>query len=353
MYPPRAVFTILALVIPSVLGQSSPQNIAAAYSLTVSTTLPFPTSTLAAPDSGDFVVTNWNLNKNKIQNQPDDLAFVADPFPTSSLPPATPSANNTGPVLQVTYPSGSFGDSNGGAQFYSFFNDSTSPQTMLLSYEVAFDSGFQFVKGGKLPGLRGGPITNGCEGGSEPNGTDCWSTRMMWRSAGAGEVYAYILDSNKLCDQSNIICDSDFGTSISRGSFSFAAGEWNRISMLVQLNNPGDVANGNVLLYYNDIQAIQQGNLQMRSSTNVFAGGLFFSTFFGGDDSTWASPTTQHSFFRNFQLWLSDRPSNSTGSQVSSAASLHGAYGAGARWLGLWPIGAGCVTAVTLAYGVL
>lgn len=58
---------------------------------------------------------------------------------------------------------------------------------MLLSYEVAFDKGFQWVKGGKLPGLRGGSDTSGCEGGAEPNGTDCWSTRLMWRTAGEGE----------------------------------------------------------------------------------------------------------------------------------------------------------------------
>lgn len=58
---------------------------------------------------------------------------------------------------------------------------------MLLSYELAFDAGFDWVKGGKLPGLRGGPNPDGCSGGNEPNGTDCFSTRLMWRQNGAGE----------------------------------------------------------------------------------------------------------------------------------------------------------------------
>lgn len=58
---------------------------------------------------------------------------------------------------------------------------------MLLSYELAFDTNFQFVKGGKLPGVRGGPSTTGCDGGKEPNGTDCFSARLMWRKDAAGE----------------------------------------------------------------------------------------------------------------------------------------------------------------------
>ena len=182
MYLSNALLIVLALVFPCLAGLTTPEDIVSAYTLTVSTTLPFPTATLAPSNADSFLVSSWALNKNKIQNQPDDLAFVADPFPSS-----TASSNSSGPVLQVTYAAGSFGDSGGGSQFFSVFNGSISPQTMLLSYEVAFDQGFQFVKGGKLPGLRGGLDTVGCEGGAKPNGTDCWSTRLMWRTAGAGE----------------------------------------------------------------------------------------------------------------------------------------------------------------------
>lgn len=42
-------------------------------------------------------------------------------------------------------------------------------------------------KGGKLPGLRGGPENHGCSGGDATNGTTCFSTRLMWRSNGSGE----------------------------------------------------------------------------------------------------------------------------------------------------------------------
>ena len=193
MYTIRSVLTVLLFVAPAALaGSATADDLAAAYSLTVSTTLPFPTSTLSSSGANDFVISSWDLNNNKVQNQPSDLAFVPDPFPPSS---SSSTSNTSRPVMQVTYGSGSFGGNDGGVQLFSLFNGSISPQTMLLTYDVAFDEGFQFVQGGKLPGLRGGPDTQGCEGGSQANGTNCWSTRLMWRTAGAGEGVSFIFPS--------------------------------------------------------------------------------------------------------------------------------------------------------------
>lgn len=163
---------------------TSPEDIAGQYSLTVSTSIPFPTATLSPTDTNSFLVNSWSLSNDRLQTRTQALAFVADPLPSSFAAPSV--TNQPGPVLQVTYSKGSFGDSDG-SQFTSLFNGSIVPQSMLLSYEVAFDPGFQFVKGGKLPGLRGGPDASGCEGGSQPNGTNCWSMRLMWRKDGAGE----------------------------------------------------------------------------------------------------------------------------------------------------------------------
>ena len=175
---------------------------ASQYSLATSTSIPFPTATLANTDTQSFLVANWGLSKGKIQNGGADLAFVADPFPNNPVPTASTgtgsstSTNTSVPVLRVTYPKGSFKDDNsGGAQMYALWNASSSAagsagaafRSMMLSYEVAFDAGFDWVKGGKLPGLRGGPDPNGCSGGHQPNGSDCFSTRLMWRKDGAGE----------------------------------------------------------------------------------------------------------------------------------------------------------------------
>ena len=39
-------------------------------------------------------------------------------------------------------------------------------------------------------------------------------------------VYAYIPTPNNLCSESSIICNSDFGVSIDRGTFTFTSGQY-------------------------------------------------------------------------------------------------------------------------------
>lgn len=86
----------------------------------------------------------------------------------------------------------------------------------------------------------------------------------MWRTGGAGEggsgsrlighscgttadhgsVYGYIPTSQKgFCSSSQVTCNSDYGTSLARGSFSFVTGQWQTIWLLVVLNDPAK-ANG-------------------------------------------------------------------------------------------------------------
>ena len=160
--------------------------LASQYTLTTSTTLAMPTSTLSVADSVNFIVGDWSLSKGHVQNGNDSLQFVNDPFPNNSVP-VSDDTSPSGPVLQVTYPAGSFNDNTGGGQFINLWNSSTPFQSMLVSYELAFDQNFDWVKGGKLPGIKGGPDVTGCSGGKEPNGTDCFSARLMWRKNGEGE----------------------------------------------------------------------------------------------------------------------------------------------------------------------
>ncbi|KAH0589491.1 hypothetical protein H2248_005236 [Termitomyces sp. 'cryptogamus'] len=281
MYHRHALLYSLLAATPIYVAsqQVSAEQIAAQYGLITSTTLPFPSATQNAKDTDSLLVSSWSLGKGRIQDNPDHLAFVNDPFPSTS------GANSSGPVLEVIYPANSFGSSDNGAQFINLWNATggSSFQSMLLSYEVAFDAGFNWVKGGKLPGLRGGLNSTGCSGGNESDGKECFSTRLMWRKNGEGEVYAYIPTPNNLCSSDDVICNSDFGISLQRGAFGFVDGQWNRITLLVRLNDPPNVANGNVQLYYNDLKAIDQQNLQIRSSSSVTANGLYFSTFFGGN----------------------------------------------------------------------
>lgn len=240
------LYTFLATPAFAATQQASDEQLASLYNLATSTSLAFPTATQASSNAQALIVADWSLGKGRIQDGPDNLAFVADPFPNKPVPIAS-ALNLTGPVLQTTYPSGSFSHDTGGSQWYNLWNttDGSTFQTMLVSYEVAFDEGFDWVKGGKLPGLRGGLNSTGCSGGNEATGKDCFSSRVMWRQNGAGEgtyrrasrtpnlinsvdiatVYAYIPTVDGLCSEKNIDCNSDFGTSISRGSFGFVSGQ--------------------------------------------------------------------------------------------------------------------------------
>ncbi|KAG8806240.1 hypothetical protein FRC17_005111, partial [Serendipita sp. 399] len=190
-------------------------------------------------------------------------------------------------VLQVVYPRGSYSPSHwprGGADFYSSppfsidldeFEMTTTPaavtpsvvakeatgsggtlpslemlrkaNNVTLSYSVYFPPDFDFVKGGKLPGLYGG--RQRCSGGDDA--LDCFSTRLMWRGGGKGELYLYApkdVQADSLCStppRSN--CDTVYGLSIGRGSFVFERGMWTHARQTVWLNSIGQRNGGFIL----------------------------------------------------------------------------------------------------------
>ncbi|KAH6914002.1 hypothetical protein BKA70DRAFT_1095664 [Coprinopsis sp. MPI-PUGE-AT-0042] len=293
----------------------APINIAEQYDLATSTSLPFPSATASTEDTQSRLISGWSLGRGRIQDGADNLEFVDDPYPSTGA--------SSGPVLRVTYPQGSYShNTGGGAQFYNLWNitDDTTFGSMMVSYEMALERGFNWVKGGKLPGLRGGFNSTGCSGGRLANGKDCFSARVMWRRSGSGEVYAYIPRSNGVCSRRDVDCNDDFGISFDRGSFVMRAGQWMEVAMLVRLNSPPDVANGNIRLYFNGQEVLSQEGLQIRSADSVTVNGLFFSTFFGGADESFATPRDTFSYFRNIQLWGSTQTSNLTGPVIESSA---------------------------------
>ncbi|MGF1515556.1 MAG: polysaccharide lyase [Elainellaceae cyanobacterium] len=202
------------------------------------------------------------------------------------------------PVLRVYYPAGSAspsvsrggGVALGGAQFYADVEadlaDQAQQERLHLSYRVRFSENFDFVKGGKLPGLFGG---EGASGGNIPDGTDGFSARLMWRRDGQGEVYAYLPTSET------------YGTSIGQGSWRFRPGEWTRVEQEVTLNRPGE-ADGRIRLWINGDLAVDEAGLTFRTDDALRLDGLFFSTFFGGGDASWATPQDVYADFADFTI---------------------------------------------------
>lgn len=77
-----------------------------------------------------------------------------------------------------------------------------------------------------------------------------------------------------------------------------------------------------IVYSYNDVQAIDQADLHFSNVSGLSIGGAFISTFFGGNDATWAPAADTHTYFRNFQLWGGSAPSTLTPTNAASALSL-------------------------------
>jgi hypothetical protein len=155
-----------------------------------------------------------------------------------------------------------------------------------LSYWVRFPVDFDFVRGGKLPGLFGG---KGNSGGKIPDGTDGFSFRLMWGEGGRGQVYAYLPSSIK------------YGSRLFAHKFHFKTGQWHQIKQEVILNTPGE-SDGIVRMWVDSQYIGEERGVVMRTVDTLHINGMFFDVFFGGNDDSWAPKTDTHIDFSNFQL---------------------------------------------------
>lgn len=150
--------------------------------------------------------------------------------------------------MQAYYPAGSYNFQNSPQGGFSFYApgpasvDLTTAKEATFGYTAYFPAGFDFVKGGKVPGLcaftsiptrlySGAdlyPVDGGnsddvavsCSGGRRDD--DCFSARFMWRTSGAGELYTYLppdfTANQAVCDiPPYSTCNDEYGASVGRG----------------------------------------------------------------------------------------------------------------------------------------
>lgn len=192
--------------------------------------------------------------------------------------------------LRVHYPAGSSSPSDtleGGAGFYSEPPSLRGSESACLSYMLRFPPDFDFVQGGKLPGLYGGEAPSG---GEEVDGTKGFSQRLMWRENGQGELYPYVVGFE--------------GASIGRGFWHFPVGRWVQVEQEVVLNDPGQ-ENGIVRIWIDDQPVLEQQNVVFRTTPDITIDGLMFSTFFGGTGEGWRTPRDQYVDFAAFRFFTS------------------------------------------------
>lgn len=192
--------------------------------------------------------------------------------------------------------------------------DLDKAREISFGYSVKFSKGYDFNKGGKLPGLYGGENEDTaatCSGGRHDDG--CFSCRFMFRAEGDGELYLYIppdLNRDNLCGDDGFGECRDassngktYGASIGTGLWKFHPGQWTALRQVVHLNTPGK-RDGWVKVYIDGDSSpiLNVKELSFRGSAKSVFYGIQSQYFHGGHESDWASPKDQDAWFADFSL---------------------------------------------------
>lgn len=191
-------------------------------------------------------------------------------------------------ALRVHYPKGAVGPAAGGAQWLCPLG--ARHEALTLSYDLCFADGFDFVLGGKLPGLAGGEANTG---GDRPNGRDGFSARMMWRAGGAVVQYVYHPDQRGVWGD-----DLPWDAGHARV---FRPGVWHSVRHEIVLNTPGE-RDGVLRGFFDGELALERADLRFRDVSHLKLDHLYFSTFFGGNSVEWGPTRDEHVDFANFRV---------------------------------------------------
>lgn len=216
-------------------------------------------------------------------------------------------------ALQVFYPKGKVKSKDSGAQWKWKIQPS---QEVFASYRVKFDEDFDFVKGGKLPGVCGGDCNSG---GNVPTGYDGWSARMMWRADGRLEQYVYHPEQPGTfghqfawmheppvitLDQTDTAC-SGVGQQNPCYDSSHAVfvqlGVWHEITERVRVNDVG-AHNGEMQAWLDGELVLDVRGIEFVKNDHNTVDAFYFSTFFGGSDASWAPVKDEVVFFDDFEV---------------------------------------------------
>lgn len=229
----------------------------------------------------EHVRNDWNNPKRIMGANMGRCTIVTDPFD---------SLKN---VLEIKYPKGKVGQEQdgGGAQWRLRFE---KLEKCTVEYSVMFPIGFDFVKGGKLPGLSGGTSPGG---GKKSDGSDGFSARIMWREGGAIFQYMYWMERAP---------DKKWGDDlpwkdIEGNSLYFIPGKWHTLKTEIILNTPGE-KDGKITSWLDEKLALSQQGA-FRAKEAIFGiDSLNFTTFFGGNTTEWAPTKDEKVYFSDFRI---------------------------------------------------
>ena len=202
-----------------------------------------------------------------------------------------------GKAYRVDYAVGEIGPEKGGIGWRYPIRESEAAE---LTYRLTFSRDFRWVKGGKLPGLCGGP--DSVTGGNPADGRNGFSARLMWRADGRGEAYVYHMNQPK-----------KYGESFPfPADFRFPAGEPLLVRIRVSMNTPGrrdgrlDVRVGTARS--GELRhVVRRSDVEWRATRDVAVDGVLFQTFYGGSDGKWAPRESSFTTFSDISTRSFDR----------------------------------------------
>jgi hypothetical protein len=198
------------------------------------------------------------------------------------------SEENNNHFLKIEIPQKFYGPITGAQWKFPF----TPTDECFFSYKVKFERDFDFVKGGKLPGLAGG-IGN-C-GGNVPNGFDGWSARMMFWEKGKLSFYVYFPDQSSIWGERLYLKDSTGDT------IRIEPGKWHVITQHIRMNTPGK-ADGVLPEWFDGKEAFFTDSILFRKDEKLKIDQIFYSVFLGGDDLSWTSQKDEYICFDDFRV---------------------------------------------------
>lgn len=188
-------------------------------------------------------------------------------------------------VLEVKYPAGKIGSEESGAQFLVRLPKTDEAE---LSYRVRFGPGFEWTRGGKLPGLtsRGTSFTGGK---AKPDGTG-WSARYMWRPKGKVVVYLYHMDM-----------PGTYGDDVMLQDFTAEPEKWYRIKQRIRVNT-GEKPDGILQVWVDGKLVVDRAGIRFRKEPKGPVDCFYFSTFYGGNSQDFAPEKDRVAWFDDFKI---------------------------------------------------
>ncbi|MDB2686497.1 hypothetical protein N9Y42_04740 [Mariniblastus sp.] len=211
----------------------------------------------------------------------------------------------TGNSLAVAYPEDQVGTKETGAQWQLELDGEY--EEAYVSYRVQFAEGFDFSRGGKLPGLAGGSAPTGNAPAEGDNG---WTGRLMWLSDFTGEPgepeqlvsqaisYAKYTDSG--FNQDGRDEDETHWIDPDGDRTEFNSGVWYQITQRVVMNTPG-VSDGVIQVWLDGVLVHDQTDVLFRTVDDLKIDQVYFSTFFGGGEG-WETTKDETVFFDDFEV---------------------------------------------------